>query len=50
MAVIEFTYRVTIKMADEELDKLTEFLVYVKAHGGEANLLKTTPTKKATTT
>ena len=45
MAVIQFTYRVTVKIADEQLEKLTEFLTYIKNFGGEAKLIKTTTAK-----
>jgi hypothetical protein len=47
MAVIQFTYKVTLNIADEEIDKLTEFLTFVKNMKGDAKLVKTTTEKAA---
>lgn len=41
MAVIQFTYKVTLQISDEELDKVTDFLKKVKELGGDAKLIKT---------
>lgn len=45
MATLQFTYKVTIKLKDEDLLKLTEFLTTVKELGGIAELQKASTAK-----
>ena len=45
MATIQFTYKVTVSIKDEEINKLTEFLEKIRELGGTAELQKTTTVK-----
>lgn len=46
MAVIQFTYRVTVKVDDKDLLKLNELHEAVKKLDGDAKLIKTTTAKE----
>lgn len=48
MAIINFTYKVTFNIPDEEIEKLTKFLTFITNDmKGTAQLIKTSTDKSA---